>query len=39
MNHNLGLFELSCCAKLVRVSDAFERALALWVVLLYRVCA
>ena len=39
MNHNLGLFELSCCAKLVHVSDAFERALALWVVLLYRVCA
>ena len=39
MNHDLGLFELSRCAKLVHVSDEFEQALALWVVLLYRVCA
>ncbi len=24
MNHNLGLFQLSCCAELVHVSDKLE---------------
>ena len=37
MNHNLGLFQLSCGAELVQVSGKPEEVLARWVVLVRHV--